>query len=358
MQYRFQMMFLLCATSPCVFAETSNTCGDVYAGAVQDVSFDARQYAENNFLFTAHCESNGEIREGQSDQSLSIVAKKVNIGFSGNSSEARSTVSEFCKEFLSKKDFRRASFRYELTVVGAALRSFNDCKALEHNGMFVRHYVQQPRSVIVRLDFNPDKTNVIFRGAAFDNSIATCSSTALSSAGTPVVIDRSTPETSIDRPFSIICERTPEETSSGAKKFQRFVLGVDTNHGTYNVEMPTEEMFGYDLASANQARHMELQDQKNALEARLNGIIEMLNAEVTTLKNRIDTASAEIHLVKQGEKGVPFFEHVACPQHGGDFNAYVSNLCGSRRKIIQPIQTEVPGGWCGYNFYAVACMNQ
>lgn len=340
------------------YSHASATCSDVYASAVRNVALSTRQFAEYNYLFTQHCEANGELRSSSASADLTTTIKIVDVEFSGSKSEAVSKMREFCKTYNQRAFTTEKTYNLRDEVVADALKTFNECRQLEINGVYITHQTQEPRSVIVSVDFNPAKTTLFLRAVEYDPSAATCRTTGLSNPGLfsdapPVVLTKDMAEKEIGRPFSIVCARTLENSSKASSKFSRFTLGVDTNHGTYSLHMPAEEVFGFDLASKNKIRNEELLSGLQEKESE----ISRLNDIVATLTSRINNASSEPHAVVQGKQTIPGWEHSACPQHGGNLANYIQGVCGGR-KISGPNKVrEHVGDTCGYNYFVFSCLN-
>ncbi len=117
---------------------------------------------------------------------------------------------------------------------------------------------------MIRVDFDPSKTNVVFRGVVYDSKVVSCSTTSLSKDGSPVMITPTTKEAAV-KPFAVTCQRLASASSKGSQHFDRFVAALDTNHGTYTVELPTEDMLGYDLAAQNKIQREKLVSERDAL---------------------------------------------------------------------------------------------
>jgi hypothetical protein len=364
MQKLIYTVLLALVTIGNVKAELS--CGDVYAGAVRNVSVSTRNKVESNYLFSQHCENNGEMRTGSSSQNLSVaVAKKINLGFSGTNAEAITTIKNFCKTYVASSSSSSQAFDLEDLVVSEALKTFNECRQLEINNVFISHSIQDPRSVIVKIDFNPGKTKLHLRSIDYDADVATCRTTALSSFSwfgnpEPEVITEKMKESEIDRPFSITCVRTPENDSN---KFPRFTLGVDTNHGTYSLSMPVEEMLGYDLAHQNKVSILALNKRINTLSDNNTSLVSQLRqakGNATNLTNRLSRVTVEIHHVMVGRYSRSPWPHLQCTQRGGQgVNSYASGVCGANRAVIDlDVLSSVSGDTCGYSLYQFACLKK
>jgi hypothetical protein len=311
-------------------------CAEVYAKSIANVSVKTRSSTEYDYVFNTHCELNGEVRKESQQTDLTIAIKVVSLGFSGTRQQALERMQQFCKSHAQERLALSDSFDYERTIVIAAQKSFNECRALELAGVHVSHSVQDPRSVVIRADFDPSKTNVLFRGVVYDPQSGTCTTTGLSQDGARVTITPSTKEASV-KPFSVTCERTASTTASGSNKFGRFVAALDTNHGTYTVELPVEEMLGFDLAQENKRRYDEMTATQKALAQ-----------QKQHLEERLGGVKADVILFNHGQDGT-----VPCE---GDPNAYAKAVCKGKLFSLKSLGSS-GGRRCGYVQYAVACID-
>lgn len=333
-----------------VSAAQGLSCGDVYAAAVRNVSVTNRSSAEFDYIYNQHCGRSGELFEASAGIDLTVPIKKIVVGFSGSKTEARQRMESFCKEHHAERSKRSELFQLSNTVVVDALKSFNECRALEFKNVQISHTVADPRTVTVNVSFNPATTNVRLRAVSYDPTSADCRTTAFSEDGKPVLVNANTSEASIPKPFSVVCDRKGVETGSGETRFPRLSLLVDLNHGSYTVTMPIEGLAGYDLASQNKAEVLQLQKQLRNQQTSMQQAIDVL-------QGRINRAGAELHIVRQGQLRLNPWEHVVCPQDGGDVGAYMASVCGSRRAVLSSRFSVHSGNKCGYSYYAYACMN-
>ena len=218
------MMF---AVSVCLLSTVSSadelSCGDVYAKAVRDISTTTRKSAAETYIYSQHCEANGELRSESAGLDLTIPLKKIDLSFSGTMSEARQKMVSFCRIHHQSNNATSETWQYENTVVVDALAAFNDCRVLEANGVKVRHQEVEPQSLIIDVSFNPATTSVHLRGVAYNTDAGTCSTTGIDKDGLPTNVDAATAEKKIERPFSIRCDRIAEETAKHGKKFPRLL---------------------------------------------------------------------------------------------------------------------------------------
>jgi len=85
---------------------------------------------------------------------------------------------------------------------------------------------------------------------------------------------------------------------------------------------------------------------------------ENLKSEKVVLESRINSVSVDFRKVAQGKiaSKVPGWEHVLCPQHGGDLQGHFNRICGGRKQSVVRINQH-SGDTCGYNYYILACIN-
>ncbi|MBB3356191.1 hypothetical protein FHT70_006171 [Rhizobium sp. BK049] len=331
-------------------AEARISCGEVYANSVRNISIETRLAIEKDFLFNNHCSASGEISQSSSGFDFTATVKAIDVGFGGSQSDARQWMQSFCKEHLQTRDRQNELFRFDNTVVVDALNSLNQCRALEINETYITHVLVEPRAAILTVDFNRDKTNLRFRGITYDTAVADCWTTGLTDSGENLRLDNTTKEFDVKRSFSVICERKGTPTKEGSTKFERFVVGLDTNHGPYTVTMPLEELAGFDLGSEYKRNVLALGGEIQQLQSDKSS----LTSAVNSLENRIANASAELHLIRTGEHPMgSYWEHLRCKR---DLNDYVAKVCGTRKPQLRHLLTH-GGNECGYGYYIYACVS-
>ncbi len=316
-------------------ALAQSVCGQVYTNAVANVSVSTRHETELSYLFSEHCETSGELRRSSAGVDLTVPVGKINIGFKGSKSDAEEAMRDFCKTRQEDSEYNLETYDFDRTIVVEALKSLNQCIALENAGVTLSHSFQEPASVVIRADFDPAKTNLEFRGVTFDVSQGNCRSASLSKGPE---MQRVTPETGafkLEKSFSIICDRTSTDTSEG-KKFQRFSFAMDTNHGTYSLVLPPEDLLGYDLSSQNKQRADQMAKE---------------NAE---LVRRMEGATARLHVLYYGgsDPGKPW-QHVRCGRSVADRQ---EKTCEGK-KVVSRKLSGGGGGECGWDRYIYACID-
>jgi hypothetical protein len=315
-------------------AQQASTCQPVYQDSVRNVDVNSRVLSERSELFTKHCEANGSMKSSSTALDLTVPIKTVQVGFSGSRDEAQQKMQQFCKSHSEALSRYENVYQYSNSVVVDALRSYNQCLVLEGKGVRISHLATDARSLVVRVDLNPATSNVTLNSVQYDTAVATCTSN-IYGRGTPKTVNATSGQVTAKGPFSVACERKAALTAEGARKFPRVELLVDTNQGAYTVALPTEEMLGYDLASANK-RTALVGAQERA----------DLHSELAALKG----TKADVQFVTQGEGNT-----VACPQRGGSSETYARGVCtGGKVSDLKPVYSH-GGGECGHTTFAWLC---
>jgi hypothetical protein len=113
----------------------------------------------------------------------------------------------------------------------------------------------------------------------------------------------------------------------------------------------------FDYPAANPESQVERWQQKETELSRLNDTVNTLNNTIVTLNSRITNAYSEAHAVVVGDYPKTGFEHVKCPQYGGNLGNHIKVVCGER-KVSGPTHVGVhSGNTCGYNYYVFSCLN-
>lgn len=324
-------------------AAHAEDCAEVYAQSVANISIKTLHNYEFDYLWNKHCETTGELKKESAGLDLtSAVTSIVGVGIGFSKQEASQRMQQFCKEHLQEQLKTTDSYNFDRQIVVASQKSFNECRALELSSIHVSHAVQEPRSVVIRADFDPSKTKVMFRSLVYNQKVATCSTSALSSAQKPEVITPTTKPSSVE-PFAVVCERIGSKTADGSLKFDRFTAALDTNFGTYTVELPTEEMLGFDLASLDKSRYEKLVAVQNNLTQQ--------NAD---LLKRIAGVTAEVHYFSTGQD-----MEIPCEGRNPEwFARYAKGICGEMPYSVTSLSGEIPDNRkCGIHHYGLACIN-
>lgn len=329
---------LIAGVAASATAQAQSMCQAVYADSVRNVDVQSRILTEQNDIFNKHCESNGSMKQSSLGVDLTIPIKAIDVGFSGTSSEAQQRMQQFCKTNVERYSQFNSFYQLNNHVVIDALRSYNQCIALEGKRVQISHVATDTRSLVVKVGFNPAEQTVTLNSVQYDTGVATCTSN-IAGDGSPKELSPTTGQITASRPFSVACERKAAGTATGELKFPRFELLVDTNQGAYTVAMPTEGMLGYDLANASQMNLLAATQEQ-----------QRLSSENATLRAKMAKPIAKPMWVVQGQGAT-----VPCSQNGGDVSTYVKNSCNGIVSEFRQVSS-VGGRRCGYTRYEWSCV--
>jgi hypothetical protein len=321
-------------------------CEDVYAGSVRDINIDIKTLMEKNDIYSMHCEANGSLKQSSASVDLTVpVQQGVNVGFKGSKADAQQEMQNFCKEYKQAYSKSQALYKLSNTVVVDALNRYNQCKALEINKVQISHVATQSRTVSVQVSFNPAVTIVDLQGISYDTKVATCRTDAFGQNAQ--VVSFETGSVLVKKPFSITCERIAEETANRGKKYPHFELGIATGAGPYTVNMPVEEVLGYDLASKNKVEIENAAVQNDILTTQNNS----LASKIVALNTQMNNINIEAYFATVGDGS-----NVECPQRGGNLQAHIASVCAGRKSSPPVARGGNPGGGtCGWQLYTFTC---
>jgi hypothetical protein len=348
----YRLIFCLIGTIAAnATAQVQNaSCASVYANAVRNISIETQQSALRSYTFAQHCESNGNVKSSSTSMDLTIPIKAIKIGFSGSRDEAYQEMQSFCKVQTQSSGEDSASLRLSNLVVVDALDSFNKCRALEINAVYLTNTQPDPISFIVNGSYNPATTNLRIDGFVESNLV--CRTAKDNSF---VALSTITGPFSPGGPFSITCQRTASTTAAGKTIYPRASLNLSTNLGPYTVLLYPEDILGFDLATIAKEREISLVQDNATLQKNLSTVTADRDRNVQALgalESRLNNAQASAYFTVQGQ-GSP----VACPQDGGRVDSYAQSICGSRRLLGLTNLGSTGGGRCGYNRYSFVCLS-
>ena len=323
------------------FSYAQSSCAAVYADSTRNIDAVSKQASEYSYMYSTHCEANGSLRSSSSGQDLSVAYAGIEVGWKGTKAEAEQKMQDFCKSRQSEYNKASSYLAVSNTVVTEALKSFNQCKALEVNSVFMTHYADQT-SLIIRGNLNPTTTKVDIQAVLYDEALGTCQSTSIRPPK-PIRVTATMNAFTAKGPFSITCKRLGIKTIAGETKYPRFEVGVATNHGTYGVTLLAEDILNLDLASQNR---QELAKRDTAISL-VNQQLDLEKQKSAALQKRIDSAAVSTHQVVEGE---------GTPQGCGGGKAFMQATCGTARVGGEVMLYDRSGGSCGYRGYIFSCL--
>jgi hypothetical protein len=335
------------------WSTAQSSCAAVYAGATSNMTATERDSAKYDYAFSRHCESNGTVKSSSQSQDLSVeIPDYVEFGWKGSQAEALQVMQKFCKtqqaSYASADRYRSLTN----TVVVAALNSFNQCIALERNGINMTH-TSNATAVVISGNFDPSKTRVEVQSVRYDATAGRCETTSIS----PPKVTRVSDKMNAFRPrraFTISCGRIGTATQSGETKYPRFEILVATNYGAYSVTMLPEDVQGYDLASESRRLVARAEAQVQALRGEM---AQNIAAEQTKTAAALSRRAILYNYVQGDGWAVP----CPAPQNRPTALEYMTQICGARE--LQPPGPNsgagiASGGGCGVTAVAFACIDR
>ena len=334
-------------------------CASVYQNAVRNFSLDEHNESSNAYYFNLYCEKNGETRDFDFDGGLSIPIEGIPFDFSAAASNDSQRMQEFCRVGSERNGFASSSTAVRDIVVADALKSFNQCRQIESNGLVLTHQEAEPESVIIYGRFSTAGVNASLDTVTYDSNKMTCISNNLNDDMTQIVLDGTQGFDLTGRNFSISCSRS-SEPQAGQEYYERATLQLSTNFGPYTVVLDSNAAMGFELA--NQAKRMfeEVVAEKTQIQSSLdaaNGNIAGLTNTVNSLQGRLQSPAVTFHKFGTGEYDRTWFRPRHDPRWGPSPQQRAQQLCGSARAFLY-VAGDRAGGCCGYTDYVVACLSQ
>lgn len=350
---RLGNVFLLFAMSAVITDARASECAAVYANSTRNVTEAYRQQTELSYFFSLHCSKSGEINQSSLGIGLEATVKQIPYKFSLTSTDAKTKMEEFCKAGAQQNFFSSTATDVRSEVVVAALRSFNECIALERRGLRLTHQEQAPRSVLIFAELTNAYTSASLDTITYDPKLVSCRSTGFSRDGSAMPLDGSK-ALKITQNFTITCTRKGKPLPKSTV-YPRTTIGVSTSLGPYTVDLIEDELYGFELASQAKAlnRSAIADRDQSAMEA-------AASKEVANqLQARLNNVGVEIHTVSTGEYDpdtTRFYQpRLYCDSK---VDAHAAAICGPSRQVkLVPV-----GGYslnkCGYQHYIFACISK
>lgn len=334
------------------------TCGDVYSNAIANVEVSVSEKTERSYYFNLYCEKSGEMRSFASSGSFSFPIEGLPISVSDNKEFDQTALKEFCKVGAEKKFFDNSDFAYGRYVSEGALRSYNDCRALELNKVFVTHRTTPPEGFTVFVEFRGVTSAGTLDVVGYDLDKINCTSAAFTESGQSEQLHGSMNRTIGKKNFSIDCARKGEATSNGVY-YPGAEFRLSTSWGPYVVSVPPDTRMGFDLVSQAEAAHGEVVNQLAAARASSAENKRLANAYLGRING------LQLLTVYQGDGGWKGTVDVRepCPQQGGQYvtnDTYMKNICVTRglRYKTWKRNGDVAGGICGHSWFAAVCLGK
>lgn len=346
-------------------------CAAVYKDAVVSVDVDLSERAERNFVFNIYCEKSGETKSFFKEGSVGFPIKGIPLSISGKGEFNSDEMKEFCQSSVLSGSSESQDFGYQRYVVTSALQSFNQCVALENDGVLVKHEVAPPEyfMVFVKLKGVTNSGKLLFLQYQDDKveceyNVPGVGAQQFPVNGREVVGDdgatfvRRALDVEIKMENIIVsCARKPFEFGGG-KYYPRATFQMGTSWGPYTVILPEDTHFGFEIASQAEAAYSELS-------AGILGLRQS-RADWKARSERFERKVRELQLLEvyQGDNNLSADYKYGCPPPGGSGpvidRAFMASLCQGRGAGMQyrahRVVESAPGGPCGHTQWALVCL--
>lgn len=332
-----------------ILAQDQSLCSAVYQNAVRNFSLEQQTQSSLSYYYNLHCEQNGDVRNFSFDGSAGFTIKAIPFNFTSSLKNDTARMQEFCKAGFEQNGFASASTSISDIVMTDALNSFNQCRALESNGIVITHQEAEPFSVTII--GRPTSTGLDARleSITYDPDDMNCTSNSFSEDLSQITLD-GTQGYEIDRDFVITCVRNGVQ-EDGQEFFKRTTLQLSTNFGPYTVVLDPNSALGFGLSNQAKAMYEAAIAERNSLSNQLGSA----NERISNLSNRLAAPQISIHTFGTGEYDQTFFSPRYDPRWGPSPEQRADELCGgAHHKLF--VVSDRPGGCCGYTDYVVACV--
>lgn len=338
-----------------------NHCVSVYQTATRNLQISEASYSSINTIFDDYCETSGESKSSNSSAGIEAVIKQIPIKFSGKKGKSKQRMKNFCKSYSNVRNDTAASRELANTVVVDALKSFNECIAITQAGIKIIHNAPTGLEGTFSFQFG-NNLEYELQGVQTGQNIE-CSMQSPNDSEL-IKLDKSSAYL-MKTNFSAFCNRIPLENNEKERQsYPRTNVTFASNHGSYSVIYPEEEIEGVQFASMIDRR-------VSAVESRLSQLSKTMVDNKASLMNLIDKKASDaeknltafinrlnvkIFKVMRGEHHAnahPNWTTVGC----GDINSYLQSQCPNQT-ITQTQVFQRRGNKCGYTYVVAACITK
>lgn len=354
------MIRFISALSIVALSQTTNAleCSDVYASATRNILSNDKEASELSYSFNRLCKKDGSVKSESTKAEIEAVIDKVPWKFGFNSASAEQKTSEFCKAGEKLITSWEKESLYSSTVVTQALVNFNECRALELQGLRITHHVAEPWTVTIYGDLS---RSIVASIDTISTNNLNCSSTSFSKKKVKEIVDGSK-KIDLKGNFVISCART-SITNKGEAHYPRAGITLGTSVGLYTVVVPDETLSGFDLASESKNKYTALQKDSDA---KLIAITNESEAKIKEIQTRLDNTSAEGYVFYESEAQSDlhnfnnYYNAASVFTFAQGYRAvpYSIETCGPERIPIRKLLGTFSGASHGTNFFVLTCLRK
>jgi hypothetical protein len=336
-------------------------CAMVYIGATQNVTNEERQASFLNVSYNLYCERNGEVRSSTYALDLQAIVKAIPLSFSAAATDDRAKIQEFCKVGWSNNAFSERLSSSARIVAVDALKSFNECRALEIKSLKISMVQSHPEFLTISGTITNPDLNPSVDGIQYNRDLVTCESTSFSN-GRKEVLD---PARNVRRrfrgSFSIQCARKPQKQAS-LTFYPRATVSLATSQGPYSVVLAEDQMYGFVLASQSKAQYNRVEAERDTARNERDNA----RAEAANLTSRLQAAGvSKIVKYTTGERHeeieAVWGKRVTDGRDGANYwaivNEYGRASCAPDQAFVYQVRN-YPGNCCGYSWFIAVCVKK
>ena len=336
-------------------------CNAVYQTATRNLQITESSYDSLNEIFDNYCEESGNIKSESQGLGVDVVIKKIPLKFSGTSTENEARMKNFCKNYSSIRYESSVSRVVKDKVVVDALNAFNQCVDISKRGVVVDH--TSPTGIESAFSFRFDNTVTYeLQGVQVGKNIE-CTIQDQESEGNELIVGTSTYQV-FDNNFSAFCNRIPLDYGEGREYYPRTSVTFVSNHGTYSILYPEEEIESVQFASMIDERLSNVEERLSHVSTKFEEELQSLstslkesNQNITrSLDGHISNLDVKVFKVMVGEHhryAEPNWTTIGC----GNVDSWLNNQCpgyniNKTRVFIRS------GDRCGYTYYVATCLKK
>ena len=351
----FMILFTIMLSTLGVMAQTPcDNCVEVYRVATRNLQINEASYSSLNTIFDDYCENSGELKKSRSSTGLDAVVQQIPIGFTQKEGNSTERMKKFCRSYSNVRYSTAASSALKDFVVVDALKAFNDCMSICNRGVVVTHAASTLESTF-SFQFS---SNILYKLQGVQTGRQIECTTQNPETGKLIKLDKGT-RLEFSENFSAFCNRIPVvDDVSGRQYFPRTSVTFASNHGSYSVVFPEENILEEQLASIIERRltglesrvshinqslsenHMEITNRVNNMSNDLNGFRDRLNVKVFKIMRGEHSSQAH-----------PNWVSIGC----GDPHEYMRQQCPGQTVVLNMIYQR-SGNRCGYTYYVATCV--
>jgi hypothetical protein len=235
------LLGVLCFAQSARCDDPTAVCLAMIKEAANNISMSTSSATYLNTIFSSYCRSDGSTTNSAMDVGLTAIIEEIPTTFKGNSNDAQTSYTNFCKNYASTAAGSSSSYTYQSTVITKALESANQCLAIAKSGSYITYKAVSRTLLSIDFAIGP-RTSLDIRDITPDRSV-TCIGKKLGGPGEVNYgpsIGQNLPANTFA--YSVTCNRVSTHVSpAGEKLYPEAGIVVSTNAGTLAIYWPPDK---------------------------------------------------------------------------------------------------------------------